>query len=68
MTKTFPGTFFSLWIMSSKLKMNDSMISIIASVFDTAVAVSFLLVIEEWQLNLSKSDSNTFLFFNTLSR
>ncbi|XP_050422037.1 proton-coupled folate transporter-like [Adelges cooleyi] len=44
------GTLLSLGLFSRILKMNDASIGFIATIFDIATAVGFLVVNETWQL------------------
>ncbi|XP_050428762.1 uncharacterized protein LOC126838410 [Adelges cooleyi] len=52
MSVMMTGTILTLWIMSKLLEINDSMIGLIASVFDVATAVSFLIASQSWHLYL----------------
>ncbi|XP_050539848.1 uncharacterized protein LOC126904674 [Daktulosphaira vitifoliae] len=46
------GSIFSLSILSHKLKLNDALIGLIASVFDLMASIGFFLANEQWQVLL----------------
>lgn len=50
----FLGTLAALGILSHKLKMDDALIGMIASIFDLLAAIAFLLVSQSSLLFLGK--------------